>query len=88
MLSKMSDAVKAPGPIRDAQTLADDGIVFVGGTSVTNIDYNSKKVNLDTKESVGYDKLLIATGCVNRYPPIPGLDKTKFSSLRTKKDYE
>ncbi len=35
-----------------------------------------------------YDKLLIASGCVNRYPPISGLDDVNFKSLRNIKDYE
>ena len=35
-----------------------------------------------------YDKLLIASGCVNRYPPIPGLNNVNFKSLRNIKDYE
>lgn len=35
-----------------------------------------------------YDKLLIASGCVNRFPPIQGLKETKFSSLRNIEDYE
>lgn len=43
---------------------------------------------IDSKESLSYDKLLIATGCVNRFPPIKGLQETKFSSLRNIQDYE
>jgi NADPH-dependent 2,4-dienoyl-CoA reductase/sulfur reductase-like enzyme len=37
---------------------------------------------------LAYDKLLIASGCVNRFPPIPGLNETKFNSLRNIRDYE
>ena len=60
----------------------------MGGTTVTGVDYESKKVLIDSKESLGYDKLLIASGCVNRYPPIPGLKEATFSSLRNMRDYE
>ena len=37
---------------------------------------------------MAYDKLLIATGCVNRYPPIKGLDNVNFLSLRNIDDYK
>lgn len=35
-----------------------------------------------------YDKLLLATGCVNRVPPIPGLNNVEYSGLRNISDYE
>ena len=38
----MSDAVKSPGPIRDAETFSEDGIVFIGGRAVTKVNYDSK----------------------------------------------
>lgn len=34
-----------------------------------------------------YDKLLIASGCVNRFPPIKGLDQVNFFNLRGIDDY-
>lgn len=37
---------------------------------------------------MAYDKLLIATGCVNRFPNIPGLSETTFNDLRNISDYE
>lgn len=64
---------KKPGPFRNADHLKNNGIVFVGDSTVTGIDYKNKKVNINSKEPLAYDKLLIATGCVNRFPPIPGL---------------
>ena len=61
-------------------------------SNVTSIDYSGKKVNYSNKSNstneLNFDKLLIATGCANRYPPIKGLDQTKFYSLRTINDYE
>lgn len=59
----------------------------MGESTVTGIDYENKKVNIDSKESLAYDKLLIASGCVNRFPPIKGLNETKFNSLRNIQDY-
>lgn len=84
----MSDGVKKPQPIRSESYYQENGIVFLGETTVTGIDYDKKNVNIQGQGHVSYDKLLIASGCVNRFPPIPGLDKTNYSSLRSLKDYE
>ena len=54
---------------------------------MTGIDYENKKVNTN-KDSISYDKLLIASGCTNRYPPIEGLDKVNHMSLRNINDYK
>ena len=51
------------------------------------IDYSHKKVNTST-HPFSYDKLLIATGAVNRYAPIKGLDQVKFFGLRGVDDYK
>ena len=87
-LSKMSDPVQKPGPIRSAEYLKNNGMVFLGETTVTGIDYKSKHLQVDSKYPITYDKLLIASGCVNKFPPIRGLKETKFSSLRSLADYE
>lgn len=49
MLSKVMDKTKKPGPFRDAETLKTNGIIFVGDSTVTGIDYNNKKVNIGSK---------------------------------------
>lgn len=51
------------------------------------IDYAHKQVKTSNKPHY-YDKLLIATGCVNKYPPIKGLDKVKYFGLRGVDDYK
>lgn len=56
-------------------------------STVTNIDYANKSVAIEGKDSLSYDKLLIASGVRNRVPPISGLSNTKFYSLRSKQDY-
>lgn len=45
-------------------------------------------MNIDNREALPYDSLLIASGCVNRHPPIKGLDQVGFNTLRTIRDYE
>lgn len=88
MLSKMSDAEKKPGPIRNQEYYDKNGIVFVHDSNVNGIDYVKKQVKIDGKENLSFDRLLIASGCVNRVPPIKGLDTVNYSGLRTIKDYE
>lgn len=38
------DGAKKPGPFRSSDNLEKNGIVFVGESTVTGIDYNKKKV--------------------------------------------
>ncbi|MBT3319288.1 MAG: NAD(P)/FAD-dependent oxidoreductase [Clostridia bacterium] len=45
------------------------------GSKATAIDAKKKAVTLENGETVGYDKLLIATGSSAFVPPIDGLDK-------------
>jgi len=82
----MSDPTKPPGAIRDANWFKNNGVDFVGETTVTGIDHANKQVKTD-KNSLQFDKLLIATGSVNRFPPIKGLDQAKFFSLRGIDDF-
>lgn len=53
------------------------------GVTVTKIDYAGKKVICDNGESIGFDKLLIATGSKPFVPPMTGLEtvKNKFSFM-------
>lgn len=87
LLSKGSDAEKHPGPIRSQEWYEKNGVEFLGETTVVGIDYKNKNVRTN-KQPVTYDKLLLATGCVNRYPSIKGLDQTNFFGLRGVDDYK
>ena len=60
-------------------------------TEVTAIDRKARTVsctNLLTgkKETLGYDKLVIATGAVPRMPPVPGTDLDGVTTLQSMKD--
>lgn len=77
----------APKPIRNEQSLENNGIIVLKQSTVTNIDYANKSVAIEGKDPLSYDKLLIASGAKNRVPPITGLNNTKFYSLRNKQDY-
>ena len=53
------------------------------GTEVTAIDPAAHTVTLPDGSTVGYDKLLLATGSASRRPPIPGADADGVHYLRT-----
>ena len=60
-------------------------------TEVTSIDRKAHTVafkNLVTGESgtIGYDKLILATGAVPKLPPIPGIDLDGITTLQSMKD--
>jgi apoptosis-inducing factor 3 len=87
MLSKYLDGKKPPGSIRSDEALDNNGIVVVKESTVTGIDYQGKQVEIEGREPLAYDKLLIASGMRNKIPPIEGLKNVSFYSLRNKKDY-
>jgi NADPH-dependent 2,4-dienoyl-CoA reductase/sulfur reductase-like enzyme/rhodanese-related sulfurtransferase len=67
------------------------GIEARTNTEVTAIDRKARTVsctNLLTgkKETLGYDKLVIATGAVPRMPPVPGTDLDGVTTLQSMKD--
>jgi len=49
------------------------GIQYVQG-QVSNVDPSANTVTLSGGETLGYDKLLIATGSTPVLPPVPGMD--------------
>ena len=40
----MMDGTKKPGPIRSEGSLKNDGVIFMGESTVTGINYKDKKV--------------------------------------------
>jgi 3-phenylpropionate/trans-cinnamate dioxygenase ferredoxin reductase subunit len=51
-------------------------------TRVTAIDRGKRTVSLDDGESIGYDKLVLATGARARELPVPGADLQGITYLR------
>lgn len=82
------DGAKKPGAVRTLDSLIDDGVTFVGGNKAVKIDYQNKQVILSDDSYIPYDKVLLATGCKNRFPPIPGLNDVYHCGLRNIHDYE
>lgn len=58
------------------------------GVNVDSIDEKSKKIILDNKSVIDYDKLILANGSSNFIPPINGHDLEGVYTLRNKKDLE
>jgi NADPH-dependent 2,4-dienoyl-CoA reductase/sulfur reductase-like enzyme len=55
---------------------------------VTSIDVNSKQLSLQTGSTVGYDKLVIATGSRSNKPPFKGIDLKGVQGLYGMQDLE
>lgn len=88
-LSKEAMAgLEAPLPktIASIDRLTGANIRFCGSTWVTAIDRPGKRLTLSGEETLGYDKLLLATGCVPRPLPVPGADAAPLAYLRTYDD--
>jgi nitrite reductase (NADH) large subunit len=55
-------------------------------TKVSDIDKETKHVTTANGKTLGYDKLLLATGGISFVPPIKGSDKQGVFTLRTLRD--
>lgn len=66
--------------------LEKNGIELIKGEAVT-VDRENKVVTLETGETIGYDKLVFATGSLPMIPPIPGVDKKNVCPIKKEFDY-
>jgi NAD(P)H-nitrite reductase large subunit len=51
-----------------------NGVDIIAGVGAAGVDPKAKTVRLDDGRSVGYDKLLLATGSLSRVPPVQGIE--------------
>ncbi|MDO6498193.1 nitrite reductase large subunit NirB [Photobacterium sanguinicancri] len=70
----------------DSQWYQDNNIELVLGSSVTRIDRDQQRVELDSEVILGYDKLVLATGSTPFVPPIKGYDRENCFVYRTLDD--
>jgi phenylglyoxylate dehydrogenase epsilon subunit len=72
--------------LRDAAEF--DGLAarFILGKKAMAVDAAAHAVTLDSGESIGYEKLLLATGAAPKMPPLPGLGEVQVYVLRTLED--
>ncbi len=72
--------------MRKVDAYKEKGIDFLGGKRAVKLDAESKQVTLDDGTRLGYEKLLLATGCPVRQLPIPGIDKEGVNHVKTIED--
>jgi len=72
--------------VHDAGFYADHGIELQLGRTATGLDTSARELVLDDGASVGYDRLLLATGAEPRRLPVPGADLDGVVYLRTVED--
>jgi NADPH-dependent 2,4-dienoyl-CoA reductase/sulfur reductase-like enzyme len=78
-------------PFDDAITLSADwyreqAVDVRTGTRATALDTAAHQLTLDGGDTLGYDRLLLATGSVPRQLPLPGADADGVLYLRTRED--
>jgi len=74
--------------LKTAEWYREQGIVFLGGQVAVGLDPKTKTINLNSGESLIYEKLLLALGNTPRPWPVKGGDKKGVFSLRTYDDYQ
>jgi NADPH-dependent 2,4-dienoyl-CoA reductase/sulfur reductase-like enzyme len=79
--SAFDDAVVHP-----AQWYQDNQVDLRTGVRATAVDAAAHRVLLADGDSLGYDKLVLATGAVPRRLPVPGADADGVHYLRTRDD--
>ncbi|HIZ24247.1 MAG TPA: FAD-dependent oxidoreductase [Candidatus Gallimonas intestinigallinarum] len=68
---------------RPASFYTDNGVTLEYGVRAEKIDPKMKTVALSDGSTIGYDKLLVATGSSPLVPPADGLDAVKYHTFMT-----
>jgi 3-phenylpropionate/trans-cinnamate dioxygenase ferredoxin reductase subunit len=69
--------------LHDQDWWGEHGIELMLGRRVTMLDPAARTITLDGVDELGYDSLLLATGCRLRTLPVPGHDLHRVRYLRT-----
>lgn len=80
------DAPEAWMPLRKQKYYENKAIDLRLATEVTGIDTKAGEVRLGDGTSLGYDRLLLATGAEPVHLPIPGMDLPHVHTLRSIRD--
>jgi apoptosis-inducing factor 3 len=70
-------------PLRSEKFFQNRGIDLMLGKKVTKVDAGSKVIIFENHESIPYDKLLLATGCIARKLNAPGETLANIFTLRS-----
>ena len=68
---------------RSASFYTDNGVALKYGVRAEKIDPKKKTVAVSDGSTIGYDKLLVATGSSPLVPPADGLDTVKYHTFMT-----
>jgi 3-phenylpropionate/trans-cinnamate dioxygenase ferredoxin reductase subunit len=74
--------------LRPAAFYQENRIALRLGCRIAGIDRAARRLQLEDGESIGYDSLVLATGCSPLLPPIPGIDSEGVLTLRGVRDAE
>jgi 3-phenylpropionate/trans-cinnamate dioxygenase ferredoxin reductase subunit len=74
--------------VQDETWWAEHDVELVDSTAVTGLDRDARTVQLAGRETLGYDRVLLATGAVPRRLELPGSDLGGIFHLRTVHDSE
>jgi len=72
--------------LRDAAYFAAQQVTLRRGLALTAVDTTNNTAHFADGSSIGYAKLLLATGAAPAIPPLPGLPRVKYHVLRTLDD--
>ncbi len=82
----LGSAEREKARVHDAGWYEQNDVDLRTGTQATVLDVAGRRVELDSGESLSYDKLLLATGSSPRRIPVPGADLDGVGYLRTLPD--
>jgi 3-phenylpropionate/trans-cinnamate dioxygenase ferredoxin reductase subunit len=80
------ESTLAEARVHDRSFYDDHAVELLTGREAVTLDAAAREVGLADGSTLGYDRLLIATGAVPRRPPIEGADRDGVSVLRTVAD--
>jgi phenylglyoxylate dehydrogenase epsilon subunit len=72
--------------LRNQEALHELRVSFKPGARVVAVNASKHRVALASGESIGYEKLLLATGAEPKLPPVEGLQDISYHVLRTIED--
>lgn len=74
--------------LREAEWYAEQGIELVLGERVTSIDRPSRRLTTDAGRTLGYHRLVLATGSRPAMPAVPGIELSGVHGFRDLHDAE
>ncbi len=72
--------------LRDERYFDQHNVTLIRGDALVRLEAERNSARFASGSSIGYEKLLLATGATPIIPPIPGLDRVPFHVIRTLDD--